>query len=138
MLDHEDLSQERQVYALGLDFADVAQALARLQAQGIGLGNRERASSRSLIAALAVLSDPPVGDRVAAAFAGMVQPTFGRPLLAEHLTRARDLLLTLVRGEPGLETVVLHPAQVAWLHEFLSDCCMLLLRGVATRKLGPT
>jgi hypothetical protein len=55
----------------------------------------------------------------------------------EHLGRAQALLETLVHAEPELEKVVIHPAQLAWLVEFLSACCLAMLRVLATRRAGP-
>ena len=121
----------------------MSRALGRLQAQGGSLGNRDRREIRRVRVALALvaqrldggLTADPTADRVAATVIEVVQPMYGRGLLAEHLSRAQALLATLLHAEPELEKVVLHPAQLAWLAEFLSACCLALLRHVATRHL---
>jgi hypothetical protein len=74
--------------------------------------------------------------RVAGALVEVVQPMVSRSLLVEHLVRAQELMEILLAAEPELETIALGPAQLAWLQEFLSDCCLSLLRDLATRQLG--
>lgn len=112
---------------LALGWCDATRALGRVQHAGGSLGNRDRRELRRVREAMAT-------PAVAATLAEVVQPMYSRSLLAEHLKRAEALLGTLLHAEPGLEKVVLHPAQVAWLVEFLSACCLSLLRVLATRR----
>ncbi len=136
------------LYEVGLNWSEVSRALGRLQLQGGSLGNRDRREIRQTIAAMSVITqrlaaDPGevsqahALDPVAGTLVEVVQPMFSRSLLVEHLIRAQALLATLLHAEPELEKVVLHPAQMAWLVEFLSACCVSLLRVIATRRLGP-
>jgi hypothetical protein len=60
---------------------------------------------------------------------------YSRPLLAEQLFRANDALTTLIESPPGLERVTVAPEQLAWLQEFLSECCLALLRDLANRQM---
>ena len=135
---------ETLVYQVSLSLSDAERALARLTQQGGSLGNRERRSLRQAIARCQALSDCLTCDsdgngegleRVAIALVKVVQPMMSRPLLVEHLARAQHLLEQLCASEPELETVALPPALLAWLQEFLSDCCLALLRDLATRQL---
>jgi hypothetical protein len=73
---------------------------------------------------------------VAARLSEVVQPMVSRPLLLEQLFRAQDALAMLVASQPGLERVAVAPGQIAWLQEFLSECCLALLRDLATSHLG--
>lgn len=136
------------LYEVGLNWSEVSRALGRLQLQGGSLGNRDRREIRQALAAMEAiarrlgaapgeLGTPDALDPVAATLAEVVQPMYSRSLLVEHLGRAQALLATLLHAEPELEKVVLHPAQMAWLVEFLSACCLSLLRVIATRRLGP-
>lgn len=136
------------LYEVGLCWSEVSRALGRLQVQGGSLGNRDRREIRQAIIGMSAIAqrlaaepgDPtPLHalDPVAATLAEVVQPMYSRSHLVEHLNRAQALLSTLLHAEPELEKVVLHPAQMAWLVEFLSACCLSLLRVIATRHLGP-
>lgn len=136
------------LYEVGLNWSEVSRALGRLQLQGGSLGNRDRREIRQAWAAMGAIAQylaaapgdmqvPHALDPVAATLAEVVQPMYSRSLLLEHLARAQALLASLLHAEPELEKVVLHPAQMAWLVEFLSACCLSLLRVIATRRLGP-
>lgn len=136
------------LYEVGLNWSEVSRALGRLQLSGGSLGNRARREIRQALATMGVVaqrlaaepgdvSPAHVLDPVAATLVEVVQPMYSRSLLVEHLIRAQTLLATLLHAEPELEKVVLHPAQMAWLVEFLSACCLSLLRVIATRRLGP-
>lgn len=133
---------ETLVYQVSLGLSDAERILARVSQQGASLGNRERRALRQALAtcrSLAHCLSGPTDDlamvRVAAALVEVVQPMPSRPLLVAHLTRAQELLELLLASEPQLETVTLSPSQLAWLQEFLSDCCLALLRDLATRQL---
>ena len=136
------------VYDVGLNWSEVSRALGRLQLQGGSLGNRDRREIRRTVDMMAAIASrlgadpadappPHALDPVAATLAEVVQPMYSRSLLLENLERAQALLGALLHAEPELEKVVLHPAQLAWLVEFLSACCLALLRVIATRRLGP-
>jgi hypothetical protein len=133
---------ESLVYSISLYWSDAERALARLSHRGGSLGNRERRALRqasltckALTQCLSGPSDDLAMVRVAGALVEVVQPMVSRPLLVEHLTRAQELLEGLLASEPELETVAFSPARLAWLQEFLSDCCLALLRDLATRQL---
>lgn len=83
-----------------------ARALLRLQSQGGSLGNRDRRALRAVDTDLAA-------DPLAATLPEVVKP---------RADRARALLAVLLHAEPELEKVVIHPAQLAWLVEFLTTC----------------
>lgn len=130
------------VYQVSQSWAETGHLLTRLLQQGASLGNRERRTVRESAAfcekLVRILTGPsedlPMVE-VAAALLEVVQPMYSRPLLVEHLAQAQDALARLQAVEPGLETTVLAPEQLAWLQEFLSECCLLLLRDLATRQL---
>ena len=133
---------EVQVYQVSLTLSDAERVLARLGQQGGSLGNRERRALRQASATCLAMAMPTAGApvdlatvRVAERLAKVVQPMVSRPLLVEHLTRAGDLMERLLASQPELEKVAVPPAQLAWLQEFLSDCCLALLRDLATRQL---
>ncbi len=129
------------VFQTSMAWSDAERALAHLRQRGGSLGNRERIAvrrARDLCATLARCLAGPSDDlamvKVAGLLAEVVQPMIGRPLLVEHLQRASALLGGLAAAEPELELVALAPAHLAWLQEFLSDCCLALLRDLATRQ----
>jgi hypothetical protein len=135
-------STETLVYSVSLIWSDAERALVRLCQRGGSLGNRERRALRQAITICKTLtqclsgpSDDLAMVRVAVALVEVVQPMVNRPLLVEHLRRAQELLEGLLASEPELELVAFPPAQLAWLQEFLSDCCLALLRDLATRQL---
>lgn len=137
------LDHAASLYEVGLNWSEVERALSRIQSQGGSLGNRDRRDLRQAVenidAILRVL-DGATGEAlapVAATLMEVVKPLYSRSLLVEHLGRARTSLAMLVRSEPELEKVVLHPAQLAWLVEFLSACCIALLRVIATHRRDP-
>lgn len=134
-------STETSIYQVSLSWSDAERAIARLTQQGGSLGNRDRRAARhaagtcrALAACLSGPSDDLAMVRVAGRLVEVVQPMVSRTLLVEHLTRAQELLERLVASEPELERVALLPSQLAWLQEFLSDCCLSLLRDLATRQ----
>jgi hypothetical protein len=136
------ISTENLVYQVSLSWSDAERCLVRLAQQGGSLGNRDRrilrqaiSTCHQLAACLTGPSDDLAMVRVAGALVEVVQPMVSRPLLVEHLVRAQELLELLLAAEPELERVALAPAQLAWLQEFLSDCCLMLLRDLATRQL---
>lgn len=123
-------------------WAASARTLRRLVAQGGSLGNRDRRGLRESAGACAQLvrcltgpSDDLEGVWVAARLSEVVQPMYSRPLLVEQLFRANDALTTLIESPPGLERVTVAPEQLAWLQEFLSECCLALLRDLANRQM---
>lgn len=136
------MSADLQLYHVSQVWAEAAQLLSRLQAQGGSLGNRDRRTLReagSLCGIMVVCLTAPGGEHelttVAARLSEVVQPMVSRPLLVEQLFRAQDALAMLVASQPGLERVAMAPAQMAWLQEFLSECCLALLRDLASSQL---
>jgi len=136
------MAMEPLVYQVSLKLSEAERCLARLSQRGGSLGNRDRRTLREAIATCRSLSQCLTGPsddlamvRVAAALVEVVQPMVSRPLLVEHLARVQDLLAVLVNAEPELEKVLVPPGQMAWLQEFLSECCLMLLRDLATRQL---
>ncbi|MDB5095817.1 MAG: hypothetical protein JWM80_238 [Cyanobacteria bacterium RYN_339] len=136
------MQTESLVYQVSLHWSDAERCLVRLKQQGGSLGNRDRRALRTAITTCQALtqclrgpSDDLAMVRVAAALVEVVQPMVSRPLLVEHLVRAQELMEHLLVAEPELETIAVGPAQLAWLQEFLSDCCLMLLRDLATRQL---
>lgn len=132
------------VYRISQTWAEAAQLLTRLLGAGASLGNRDRrllrqahADLRALFASLTGPSHDLTAVEVAATLLEVVQPVYSRSLLVEHLARAQDVLALLLASEAGLEKVAVAPAQLAWLQEFLSECCLMLLRTLATRHLKP-
>lgn len=131
------------IYEVGLNWSEVERALGRIQSQGGSLGNRDRRELKDAVTSMAAIAKALAGDAaeplapVAATLVEVVKPHYSRSLLVEHLGRAQASLSTLVRAEPELEKVVLHPAHLAWLVEFLSACCIALLRVIATRRIAP-
>jgi nitric oxide synthase oxygenase domain/subunit len=137
------MQTESLVYQVSLHWSDAERCVARLTQQGGSLGNRDRRALRTAINTCHAVSQclrGPSDDlemvRVAGALVEVVQPMVSRSLLVEHLVRAQELMEILLAAEPELETIALGPAQLAWLQEFLSDCCLSLLRDLATRQLG--
>jgi hypothetical protein len=130
------------LYHVSHTFAEVGRLLSRLLAQGGSLGNRDRRLLREasttcgqLVRCLTGPSDDLEMVEVAGSLAEVVQPIFSRPLLVEQLFRAQDALAMLVDSAPGLERVTVAPGQLAWLQEFLSECCLMLLRDLAKRQM---
>ena len=133
---------DQRLYRLSHTWAEVGRVLHRLSAQGASLGNRDRRVLREASHACAGLlrcltgpSDDLEMVQVAARLSEVVQPMVSRPLLVEQLFRAQDALATLVDSQPGLERLAVAPGQLAWLQEFLSECCLMLLRDLANRQL---
>ena len=136
------MSADFQLYHVGRTFSDAARILGKLSALGATLGNRDRRTLRDASAMcqglLTALTAPAAGAemaRVAARLSEVVQPMVSRPLLAEQLFRAHDALATLVESQPGLERLAVAPGQLSWLQEFLSECCLMLLRDLASSQL---
>jgi hypothetical protein len=122
-------------------WTEASRLLARITQQGASLGNRDRRLLReacthcdTMVRCLTGPTDDLAAVEVATVLVEVVQPIYSRPLLVEHLSRAQSYLSLLSQCEPGLEQVSLNPAQYAWLQEFLSDCCLMLLRDLATRQ----
>lgn len=133
---------DQRLYRLSHTWAEVGRVLHRLLAQGASLGNRDRRVLREASDACAQLvrcltgpSDDLEMVQVAARLSEVVQPMVSRPLLVEQLFRAQDALAMLVDSQPGLERLAVAPGQLAWLQEFLSECCLMLLRDLANRQL---
>lgn len=136
------MNPDQRLYRLSHTWAEVGRVLHRLLAQGASLGNRDRRVLREASDACAQLvrcltgpSDDLEMVQVAARLSEVVQPMVSRPLLVEQLFRAQDALATLVDSQPGLERLAVAPGQLAWLQEFLSECCLMLLRDLANRQL---
>lgn len=136
------MNADLRIYAMGDTWAEASRALQRLLSQGGSLGNRDRRTLRDasadcarLVRCLSGPSDDLEMVQVAARLAEVVQPMYSRPLLAEQLFRAHDALTTLLVSPRGLERVAVTPGQLAWLQEFLSECCLLLLRDLARSQL---
>lgn len=136
------MNVEMRMYRLGEAWAASARLLRRLSVQGASMGNRDRRTLREsasacaeLVRALTSPSDELETVRVAARLSEVVQPMYSRPLLVEQLFRANDALSTLIESPRGLERVAVAPEQMAWLQEFLSECCLALLRDLANRQL---
>jgi hypothetical protein len=136
------MNPDQRLYRLSHTWAEVGRVLHRLLAQGASLGNRDRRVLREASEACAQLvrcltgpSDDLEMVQVAARLSEVVQPMVSRPLLVEQLFRAQDALATLVDSQPGLERLAVAPGQLAWLQEFLSECCLMLLRDLANRQL---
>lgn len=129
------------VYDITQTWADAARLVAKVTQQGASLGHRDRRLLRegaqacdAMVRCLTGPSDDLPAVEVATVLVEVVQPIYSRPLLVEHLTRAQSYMSLLASSEPELEQVSLNPAQFAWLQEFLSDCCLMLLRDLATRQ----
>jgi len=136
------MKADLQVYRISQSWAEAAQLLTRMLTSGASLGNRDRRSLRQahgelrgLLASLTGPSHDLLVVEVASTLLEVVQPVYSRSLLVEHLARAQDVLALLLASETGLEKVTVAPAQLAWLQEFLSECCLMLLRSLATRHL---
>lgn len=134
-------SAEHKVYEMSQTWTDASLLVGRVTQQGASLGHRDRRLLREacsyldgMVRCLTGPSDDLPTVEVATVLVEVVQPIYSRPLLVEHLTRAQSYLSLLASCEPELEQVSLLPAQFAWLQEFLSDCCLMLLRDLATRQ----
>jgi hypothetical protein len=57
--------------------------------------------------------------------------------LIEWIGRAETALAMLAQTEPHPGNLVWHRAHLAWLEEFLLDCCHHLLRAVVTQRHAP-
>lgn len=132
---------EIKVYEMSQTWTEASQLVARVTQRGASLGNRDRRLLREACAHLDAMvrcltgpSDDLLSVEVATVLVEVVQPIYSRPLLVEHLSRAQSYLSLLASSQPELEQVTLNPAQFAWLQEFLSDCCLMLLRDLATRQ----
>lgn len=136
------MNADLMVYQISQTWAESGRLLSRLAQCGASLGNRERRTLREaaglcdrLVRTLTGPSDQLEMVEVARSLLDVVQPMYSRPLLVEQLARSQAYLSVIAQGEPGMETLALEPAQLAWLQEFLSECCLLLLRDLATRQL---
>ena len=136
------MTVDLQVYQVSQNWAETARTLTRLLQSGGTLGNRDRRMlreahgfCRTLVAALTGPTDDLAMVQVASTLLEVVQQVYSRPLLVEHLARSQDILALLLASEAGMETVAVTPFQLAWLQEFLSECCLMLLRELATRQI---
>ena len=132
---------DEQAYAVSDAWAESARLLNRLLVSGASLGNRDRRTLRAsanacgrLVRCLRGPSDDLEMVQLAARLSEVVQPMYSRPLLVEQLFRAQDALSTLQASPRGLERVAVAPEQLSWLQAFLSECCLLLLRDLASRQ----
>ncbi len=125
-------------YHLGLTWSEAAMLLSRLLNYGSSLDQAER--DRLFAAAeacqqvrreLAASPELPMGRTLMR----VAQPLYPKASLVEALAQAEPALRALGRSGHGQERLALPPGRLPWLFEFLSDCCNLLLRDIATQSL---
>lgn len=125
-------------YQLSLSFSEAVTALSRVSDRGGTLDRAERdllmeaAHACQRLRAEMVVSPEHALGRV---MIRVAQPLFPKAVLVDHLSHAEDYLWQLAHCHPGNEGFVLGKGRLAWLIEFLSDCCILLLREIATQHL---
>lgn len=125
-------------YQLSLTFSEAFTILSRITARGGSLDRADRDLLRDAslacqrLRAEMVVSPEHALGRI---MIRVAQPLFPKTLLVEHLRHAEDYLWQLAHCHPGNEGFILGKGRLAWLTEFLSDCCILLLREIATQHL---
>ncbi|HBN10023.1 MAG TPA: hypothetical protein DD435_15740 [Cyanobacteria bacterium UBA8530] len=128
--------QDFVIYQFGLAWSEAATVLTRVLNQGRTLVPEDRqrliAALNSCLAARKELSD---GTPVGTTIRRVTQPLYKKDSLNELLVQAEECLQLLSQSVNPVETVVLSRAKLAWLVEFLSDLCILLLREIATKSL---
>lgn len=124
------------IYQWGLDWSQGATVLSLLLNRGTSLSSDDRrlllAAANSCRVVQGELDGETLLGRVVQRVAN---PLYRRDALVDLLKRAETYLVRLVESEPTLESVTLSHSQTAWLVEFLSDLCTLLLREIATKNL---
>lgn len=137
------MTHERLIYETALQLSDAASLVAR-SARSIVLDTQARkqlGNAATLCQELAMelpATGAPRSVRVVViALCEQLGALYNPACLLEWLGKAGDLLLMLAQSESHATNVVWHPAHLAWLEEFLSDCCHALLRGLATRVHTP-
>lgn len=125
-------------YRLGLTWSEAAMLLSRLLNYGSPLDQGERDRLAAAAAAcgqvrqeLAASPELPMGRTLMR----VAQPLYPKASLLEALAAAEPALLALGRSASGQERMALAPGRLSWLFDFLSDCCNLLLRDIATQSL---
>lgn len=125
-------------YRLGLTWSEAAMLLSRLLNYGSPLDQAERerfaaaaAACRQVRQELAASPELPMGRTLMR----VVQPLYPKASLVEALGQAEPALTALARSAADQERLALPPGRLSWLFEFLSDCCNLLLRDIATQSL---
>ncbi|HEY9766067.1 MAG TPA: hypothetical protein V6C82_06860 [Chroococcales cyanobacterium] len=128
--------QDFVIYQFGLAWSEAATVLTRVLNQGRTLVPEDRhrlmAALNSCQAARKELSD---GTAVGTTIRRVTQPLYKKDSLNDLLMEAEECLQLLSQSVTPVETVVLSRAKLAWLVEFLSDLCILLLREIATKSL---
>ena len=128
-------------YQLSLNWSEAVTVLNRISYRGETLDRSDRdrllqaAGSCQTVRAEMSVSPEQATGRV---MIRVAQPLFPKAALLDHLTHAEDYLWQLANCHPGNESFVLGKGKLAWLIEFLSDCCILLLREIATQQLPRT
>jgi len=131
-------SETLATYQLSLSFSEAVTVLSRVSYRGGTLDRSDRdllleaAHSCQRLRAEMVVSPEHALGRI---MIRVAQPLFPKAVLVDHLSHAEDYLWQLANCHPGNETFVLGKGRLAWLIEFLSDCCILLLREIATQNL---
>lgn len=137
-LNLSSLSESQATYQLSLSFSEAVTVLSRVSYRGATLDRADRdllleaAKSCQRLRAEMVVSPEHALGRI---MIRVAQPLFPKAVLIDHLSHAEDYLWQLANCHPGNETFVLGKGRLAWLIEFLSDCCILLLREIATQNL---
>lgn len=126
------------IYHLALGWSEAATLVSRLLNSAPALDSLDRARLQAAADAcievrreLGSVPERPMG-RV---LLRVCQPVYSKQALLEALESAERGLSELARATPGSERVTLGSGRLAWLFEFLSDCCNLLLRDIATQSL---
>ncbi|GEM_PF-2111755 len=136
----DNQSESLATYQLSLRFSEAVAALSRITYRGGTLDRSDRdslleaAQSCQRLRADMVVSPELTLGRV---MIRVAQPLFPKAILIDHLSHAENYLWQLAHCHPGNESFVLGKGRLAWLIEFLSDCCILLLREIATQHLPP-
>lgn len=137
---HEIQGDTHATYRVSLSWSEAVTALSRISYRGGSLDRAERdllleaAQACQRVRAEMVVSPEHALGR---AMIRVAQPLFPKAVLVDHLSHAEDYLWQLANCHPGNEGFVLGKGKLAWLIEFLSDCCILLLREIATQHLPP-
>lgn len=137
------MNHERLIYETALQLSDAACLVGR-SARAVSLDTHARRQlglaatiCQDLATALPATGGPKSCRVVAIALCDQLGALYNPACLLEWLGKAGDLLSMLAQTEVHSTNVVWHPAHLAWLEEFLSDCCHALLRGLATRVSTP-
>lgn len=124
------------IYRLGLAWSETATILSRVVHKGASLSSDDRlmldASSRACRHLRHELMAGREGT-LARHLMRVTQPLYSRVALIDLLGRSEGALRSLGCGVPGAET--LQRAQISLLVEFLSDCCLSLLRDLALSQV---